>query len=74
MKALTAAPFTYGAALPTYFAASSCRSVSNHVDCQVIAYHHASVTRAFRTSPCMRRLVAVPRRIEFVILRTNSSP
>src|SRR5215208_4934256 len=74
MKALTAAPFTYGAALPTYFATPSCRSASNHVDCRIIAYHHASVTREFRTSPCMRRLVAVPRRIEFVILRTNSSP
>ena len=35
--------------------------------------HHASVTSEFRTSPCMSRLVAAPRRIEFVILRTDSS-
>ena len=74
MKVLTPAPFTYDAGLPTYFATPSCRSVSNHVDCPVIAYHHASVTRGFRTSPCMSRLVAVPRRIEFVILRTDCSP
>ena len=74
MKALTPAPFTYGTGLPTYLATSSCRSVSNHVDCPVIAYHHASVTGVFRTSPCMSRLVAAPRRIEFVILRTDSSP
>ena len=74
MKALTAAPLTYGPALPTYFATPSFRSASNHVDCRIIADHHASVTRGFRTSPCMRRLVAAPRRIEFVILRTNSSP
>lgn len=74
MKALTPTPLTYGAGLPTYCATPSCRSVSNHVDCRVIAYHHASVTREFRTSPCMSRLVAVPRRIEFVILRTDCSP
>ncbi len=74
MKALTPTPLTYGAGLPAYLATPSCRSVSNHVDCRVIAYHHASVTRGFRTSPCMSRLVAVPRRIEFVILRTDSSP
>src|SRR5215831_6132983 len=36
--------------------------------------HHASVSSDFRTSPCMSRLVAAPRRIEFVLLRTNSSP
>ena len=63
MKALTPAPFTYGTGLPTYLATSSCRSVSNHVDCPVIAYHHASVTGEFRTSPCMSRLVAAPRRM-----------
>ena len=74
MKALTPAPLTHGPGLPTYFATPSCRSVSNHVDCRIIAFHHASVTREFRTSPCMSRLVAVPRRIEFVILRTDSSP
>ena len=28
------------------------------MDCQAIAYHHASVTSVFRTSPCMSRLVA----------------
>ena len=51
MKALTPAPLTYGAGLPAYFATPSCRSVSNHVDCLIIAYHHASVTSEFRTSP-----------------------
>jgi hypothetical protein len=74
MKALTPAPLTCGAGLPTYFATPSCRSVSNHGDCRVIAFHHASVTSEFRTSPCMSRLVAAPRRIEFVILRTDHSP
>src|SRR5262245_20079099 len=37
-------------------------------------FHHASVSSDFRTSPCMSRLIAAPRRIEFVLLRTNSSP
>src|SRR5262249_15937452 len=37
-------------------------------------YHHASVSSDFRTSPCMSRLVAAPRRVEFVLLRTDSSP
>ena len=74
MKALTAAPLTFGPALPDYFATPSCRSISNHVNCQIIAFHHASVTRVFRTSPWHRRLAAALRRIEFVILRTNSSP
>ena len=36
--------------------------------------HHASVPSEFRTSPWNRRLVAAPRRIEFVHLRTDSSP
>ncbi len=36
--------------------------------------HHASVSSDFRTSPWNRRLVAAPRRIEFVHLRTDSSP
>ena len=74
MKALTPAPLTCGAGLPAYFATPSCRSVSNHVSCRIIAYHHASVTRAFWASPWYRRLAADLRRIEFVILRTNSSP
>ena len=74
MKALTAVPLTYGPALPAYFATPSCRSISNHVSCRVIAYHHASVTRVFQASPWYRRLAAALRRIEFVILRTNSSP
>jgi len=74
MKALTAAPLTCGAALPAYFATPSCRSISNHVSCRIIAFHHASVTRGFRTSPWYRRLVAALRRIEFALLRTNSSP
>src|SRR6516165_9775908 len=33
-------------------------------------YRHASVPSEFRTSPGMSRLVAAPRRIEFVCLRT----
>jgi len=74
IKALTAAPFIYGAALAAYCATPSCGSVSNHVSCRIIAYHHASVTREFRSSPWYRRLVAALRRIEFVILHTNSSP
>jgi hypothetical protein len=51
MKALTPAPLTYGPGLPAYFATPSCRSISNHVGCLVIAYRHASVTSAFRASP-----------------------
>jgi hypothetical protein len=51
MKALTPAPLTYGAGLPAYLATPSCRSISNHVGCLAIAYHHASVTSAFRASP-----------------------
>jgi len=74
MKALTPTPLTYGAGLPVYFATPSCRSISNHVNCLVIAFHHASVTSEFRTSPWYRRLVAALRRIEFVILRTDTSP
>ena len=74
METLTPAALTYDAGLPTYLATSSCRSASNHVGCLVTAYHHASVTSDFRTSPCMSRLVAAPRRIEFVLLRTDSSP
>ena len=74
MKALTPAPLTDGPGLPAYYATPSCRSISNHVGCLVIAYHHASVTSVFRTSPWNRRLVAAPRRIEFVCLRTDTSP
>ena len=37
-------------------------------------YQPLSVTSYFQTSPSPRQLVAVPRRIEFVILRTASSP
>jgi hypothetical protein len=47
MKALTPARLTCRAGLPAYFATPSCRSVSNHVSCLVIAYHHASVTSDF---------------------------
>src|SRR5207237_458078 len=74
MKALTPAPLTYGAVLPAYFATPSCRSISNHVSCLAIAYHHASVTSEFRASPWHRRLAAALRRIEFVILRTDNLP
>ena len=51
MKALTPAPLTYGAGLPVSLATLSCRSISNHVGCLIIAYHHASVTSGFRASP-----------------------
>ena len=61
MKALTPAPFTYGAGLPVYFATPSCRSVSNHVSCLVIALpprqrdqrvsDFALVSQARRSSP-----------------------
>jgi hypothetical protein len=44
------------------------------VNCLVIAFHHASVTSDFRTSPWYRRFIAALRRIEFVILRTDTSP
>jgi len=74
MKALTPAPLTYGAGLPVYLATSSRRSVSNHVGCLAIASHHASVTSGFRASPWNRRLAAATRRIEFVCLRTDTSP
>ena len=74
MKALTPARLTHQAGLPAYLATPSCRSVSNHVDCLDIAYHHASVPSEFRTSPWNRRLVAAPRRIEFVTLRTDTLP
>ena len=48
---LTPARLTHRAGLPTYFATPSCRSVSNHGGCLAIAYHHASVSSEFRTSP-----------------------
>jgi len=51
METLTPAALTYDAGLPTYLATSSCRSASNHVGCLFTAYHHASVTSDFRTSP-----------------------
>ena len=35
--------------------------------------HHCSVPSCFQTSPLTRKLVATPRRIGFVILRTDSS-
>ena len=73
MKALTPAQLTDRAGLPAYCATPSCRSVSNHVGCLNIAYHHASVFSDFRTSPWYRRLVAALRRIEFAFLRTNCS-
>jgi hypothetical protein len=50
-KILTPARFTYRAGLPAYLTTPSCRSVSNHVGCLNIAYHHASVSSEFRTSP-----------------------
>ncbi len=74
MEILTPAPLTYGAGLPAFLAAPSCRSVSNHVGCLIIAYHHASVTSEFRTFAWHSRAVAAPRRIEFVILQTDTSP
>jgi len=74
MKTLTPTPLTCGAGLPAYLTTPSCRSVSNHVALPGHRYRHASVTREFRTSPRMSRLVAAPRRIEFVLLRTDNSP
>ena len=50
-KILTPARLTYRAGLPAYLTTPSCRSVSNHVGCLNIAYHHASVSSEFRTSP-----------------------
>ncbi len=50
-KILTPARLTYRAGLPAYLTTPSCRSVSNHVGCLNIAYHHASVSIEFRTSP-----------------------
>jgi hypothetical protein len=74
METLTAARLTPQAALPAYLATSSCRSVSNHVELPGHRYRHASVPSVFRTSPSMSRLLAAPRRIEFVCLRTDHSP
>ena len=75
MKALTPAQLTYHAGLPAYLATPSCRSVSNHVDCLNIAYHHASVSSGFRTSPWNRRLVAAPppNRVRFTTDRLFAS-
>ena len=75
MQTLTPAQLTYRAGLPAYCATPLLsfrlqpRGLPGHR-----FPHHASVTSEFRTSPCMSRLVAAPRRIEFVLLRTNSSP
>ena len=74
MKALTPAPFTYGAGLPVYLATPSYRSVSNHVGASTPLHPPRQRIRLFRASPWNRRLVAALRRIEFVILRTDSSP
>ena len=74
METLTPARLTCRAGLPAYLATPSCRSVSTHVSRLVVASHHASVTSDFRASPWNRRLAAALRRIEFVHLRTNSSP
>jgi hypothetical protein len=75
METLTPAPLTHSARLPAYCTTPSCRSISNHVGLPRHRFtHHASVSSAFRASPWNRRLAAAPRRIEFVILRTNNSP
>jgi hypothetical protein len=74
MKTLTPTPLTCGAGLPAYLATPAGRSVSNHVELPGHRYRHASVPSEFRTSPRMSRLVAAPRRIEFVLLRTDLSP
>ena len=75
MKALTPAQLTYHAGLPAYLATPSCRSVSNHVGCLNIAYHHASVSSGFRTSPWYRRLLAAPppNRVRFTTDRLFAS-
>jgi hypothetical protein len=75
METLTPAQLTYRAGLPAYCATPLLsfrlqpRGLPGHR-----FTHHASVPSDFRTSPSMSRLIAAPRRIEFVLLRTNSSP
>lgn len=75
MKALTPAPLTHGAGLLAYLTHTSRRSASNHVDAPGIAlYANTSVSGVFQASSSPRRLADMPRRVEFVILRTASSP
>ena len=65
---------------PAYCALPSHRSVSNHAVRPDTAFspkgtlRHYSVSGCFRASPWNRRLAAALRRIEFVILRADSSP
>jgi hypothetical protein len=74
METLTATQPTHRAALPAFLANTfpsfrlQPRGLPGH------RYHHASVPSEFQTSPWNRRLVAAPRRIEFVHLRTDPSP
>ena len=74
-KALTAATVTSIAALLAYLTHTSRRSASNHVGEPNIALSaNCSVSDAFQASPSPRQLALTPRRIEFVFLRTASSP
>ena len=73
-KALTPAAATSTTGLPAYLAHTSQRSASNHVDGPDIALHAInSVSDAFQASPSPSKLAAMPRRIEFALLRTASS-
>ena len=75
MKALTPAPLTYGAGLPTYLATPSCRSVSNHVGCLDIASPPRQ--RVQRVSDFAMECAGssqLPAESSSFILRTDSSP
>src|SRR5713226_8084478 len=76
MKALTPAPLTYGAGLPVYLATLSCRSISNHVGCLVIAYHHAQRDQRFFSGFALGVADSpqLPAQSSSFVLRTNSSP
>ncbi len=61
--------------LPTYFVLPSCRLASNHVMSLDHRFdRHSSVINDFQASPFRRGLARTFRRIEFVILQTDSSP
>lgn len=63
------------AGLLAYLAHTSQRSASNHKGDPDIALHAISAYPVcFRLRPLQAKLAVTPRRIEFVILRTASSP
>jgi len=60
--------------LPAYLTQTSLRSASNHVGAPDVAlYAILSASGVFQASPSPSRLADTPRRIEFVLLRTDSS-